>query len=78
VAPAADGHVADRCGIHRCAGIVAHSLVPGQAGRRITGCVRYGTSDGSADGFLMPATVHADTSDKRTRSESCSTMVPAT
>jgi hypothetical protein len=40
--------------------------------------VRYGTSDGSADGLLMPATVHADTSDKRMRSESCSTMVPAT
>jgi hypothetical protein len=40
--------------------------------------VRYGTSDGSADGLLMPATVHADTSDKRMRSDSCSTMVPAT
>ena len=39
---------------------------------------RYRTSDGSADGFLMPATVHADTSDKRMRSESCSTTVPAT
>jgi len=40
--------------------------------------VRYWTSDGSADGLLMPATVHADTSDKRMRSESCSTTVPAT
>jgi hypothetical protein len=39
---------------------------------------RYRTSDGSADGFLMPATVHADTSDKRMRSDSCSTTVPAT
>ena len=35
--------------------------------------VRYRTSDGSADGLVMPATVHADTSDKRMRSESCST-----
>jgi hypothetical protein len=34
--------------------------------------------DGSAFEFLMPATVHADTSDKRMRSESCSTTVPAT
>jgi hypothetical protein len=38
---------------------------------------RYGTCDGSVDDRSMPATVHADTSDKRMRNESCSTVVPA-
>jgi hypothetical protein len=69
--------VAGRCGIRRCSGAVARC-----AGSRQTSAtdhrVRYETSDGSADGLLMPATVHADTSDKRMRSESCSTTVPAT
>jgi len=53
------------------------STVLTDPGRPITTCA-YERSDASADGPLMPATVHADTSDKRMRKESCSTMVPAT
>ena len=38
----------------------------------------YRRSGAPAEGSVIPATVHADTSESRMRSESCSTMVPAT
>lgn len=39
---------------------------------------RDGGGDAAVVGSLMPVTVHADTSDRRIRRESCATTIPAT